>query len=289
MKIHIFIISCFLWAHVSLAQDDFPVDNSLMGEESTVVDKVFPAIQIFNFHTTAILPKGEMKLTFAHRMGVLNTGVEGSFGLYQANSRFGADLGLTPFLTIGVGSTSQKKLYDGYVKFQLTKQSAKFPVETSIFSSVSFSVLKLNYPDNRQAPWQRMFYTSQLLISRSISKKLSVQLAGTYLHKNMVESTNDKNDIFSIGTAMNLRVTRMLYVAGEYVFLPKNQVVPSTVVQHIGSIGIQIHTGPRHVFQIFLSNSVGILPGTVISETQQKFKPKSLRISFNIPTTFKLF
>jgi hypothetical protein len=230
-----------------------------------------------------------MKLTFAHRMGVLSTGTSGSFGLYQANSRFGADLGLTSFITFGIGSTSQKKLYDGYVKFQLTRQSAKFPVETSIFSSISFSALKLNYPDNRQASWQRMFYTSQLLVSRSISKKLSVQLTGTYLHKNMVESTNDKNDIFSIGGAVSMKLTRMLYIAAEYVFLPKNQVASLEVQQHIGSLGIQIHTGPRHVFQIFLSNSVGILPGTVISETQQKFKPKSLRISFNIPTTFKLY
>ncbi len=72
-------------------------------------------------------------------------------------------------------------------------------------------------------------------------------------------------------------------------YLPKKQVVSSFAQQRVISLGVQIHTGPRHVFQIFLSNAVGILPGTIITETQQKFIPKNLRICFNIPTTFNLY
>lgn len=271
------------------AQDDIPIDNSFMGDAETTIEKVFPTIQVYNLPTTAVLQKGEMKLYLAHRMGVLGVGTEGLFGLYQANSRIGADLGLTKKFTIGFGSTSQQKLYDGYVKYQITKQSYVFPVEMALFTSATITTMELDYPEEKQEAWQRMSYTSELMISRAISKKLSAQLVGAVVHKNMVTSAEDKNTIFSAGGLINVKTGRKLYLAAEYMYLPKNQVTSIAVQEHILSLGIQIHTGPRHIFQIFLSNAVGAIPGTVITETQQQFIPKNLRICFNIPTTFNLY
>ncbi|NSW46545.1 MAG: hypothetical protein HPY79_12095 [Bacteroidales bacterium] len=273
----------------SRAQDDIPVDNSLSDNDNSKVEKIFPTIQIFNLPTTTLLPKGEMKLYLAHRMGVMGTGLDGLFGLYQANSRFGADLGLNRFLNIGIGSTSQQKLYDGYLKTRIIKQSNKFPLEISAFTSIAISALKPNYPEDKQATWQQVFYTNELLFSRAFSNRFSGQLAFAHVHKNMVATAKDKNDIISFGGALNLKTGRMIYLAAEYMYLPANQVVSTEAQQHIVSLGVQIHTGPRHVFQIFLSNAVGIVPGTVLTETQQKFTPKNLRICFNIPTTFNIF
>jgi len=289
MKKLISILAFLCFQYVVFAQDDIPVDNSIAEGESKSIEKVFPTIQVFNFPTTTVLHKGEMKLYLAHRMGVVGTGLDGLFGLYQANSRFGADLGLTKNITIGVGSTSQQKLYDGYFKIRLIRQTEKFPVELSVFTSAVVSTLKKNYPEDKQASWQRMFYTNELMFSRAITPKFSAQVALAHVHKNMVATSKDKNDIISIGGALNVKTGRMIYWAAEYMYLPNNQIVSSVAQQHIVSLGVQIHTGPRHVFQIFLSNAVGVVPGTIITETQQKFMPKNLRISFNIPTTFNIF
>lgn len=292
MKVSKFYFSLAIFCFFILglnAQDDIPVDNSLESSNSSNVDKNFPTIQIFNLPTTTPLKKGEMKLYLAHRMGVLGTGVDGLFGLYQANSRIGADLGLMKNITIGLGSTSQQKLYDGYIKYRFLSQSSTIPVELAAITMIEYSALKLNNSDDKKAAWQRTSYFNELMLSRAFSSKFSMQLAFAHIHKNMVATKNDKNDMISLGGAVNYKTGRMIYLAAEYMYFPKNQVNSIVVQQHILSLGIQIHTGPRHVFQIFLSNAAGILPGTVLTETTQKLRLNNLRISFNIPTTFNIF
>ncbi|MCX7863230.1 MAG: DUF5777 family beta-barrel protein [Bacteroidales bacterium] len=289
-KYQMLVIYILMSFNVFSQIDSIPFDNSLEEINSSNVEKVFPTIIVYNLPTTTVLKKGEMKLYLAHRMGTLGTGVDGLFGLYQANSRIGADLGINKFVTVGIGTTSQQKYYDGYFKCQLTKQSHSFPFESAIFSSITFSNLKLNYPEQSQYLWQRIMYFNQIMLSRLIlNNKLALQLNLSHVHKNMVKTKIDRNDIFSIGSTVNLKLNRMFYLATEYMFLPSSMKGSTNMVSHIASVGVQIHTGPRHVFQIFLSNSVGILPPTVISETNSNFIPKNIRISFNIPTTFQIF
>ncbi len=270
-------------------QDDIPVDNTLGVDDIKKVDKVFPTIIVYNLPTSTVLQRGEMKLYLAHRMGVLGTGVDGAFGLYQANSRIGADLGLIKKLTIGIGSTSQKKLYDAYAKYQITQQSDKFPFETALFTSINYSNQKLDVPDEKQAAWQRVVYYNQFMLSRLFNGKYGVQIQIAHIHKNLVEIAADKNDIVAFGGIVNIKLNRMFYFATEYMYMPKKFVQSFSVQPHNLSLGIQIHTGPRHVFQICFSNSAGILPNNVITETTTKFGLKNLRLSFNIPTTFHLY
>lgn len=281
----------FIWGiSISLfSQEDIPIDNSLGQDSETIIDKVFPTIVVYNFPTSTVLRKGEVKLYLAHRMGKLGTGIDGLYGLYQANSRIGFDLGLNKIITLGVGTTSQQKFFDAYVKVQLSKQSKQFPFETALYTSFIYSNIKFNVPEDQQHTWQQLSYYNQFMISQLINKKIGIQLNLAHIHKNMVKTKNDKNDIFSVGGTLNVKLNRMFYFATEYVYLPSNMKGSQDVNSHIISTGIQIHTGPRHVFQIFLSNSVGILPSTVITETYSSFFPKNLRISFNIPTTFQLF
>lgn len=283
--------SCFLvlYANVVMSQD-IPIDNSLLESSSeNFVEKVFPTIQVFNFPVTNVLKKGEMKLLLTHHMGKIGQGIDGMFGMYQANSRVGIDLGLTRNFTVGVGNTSRKKYFDGYLKYRFMKQSSKFPVEISGFTSINYSPVLINLPDPVQESWQRIFYYNSLMISRSINEAFSVQLSFSHIHQNLVNSSLDKNDIFCVGFTGNYKLTRMIYFACEYFYFPLNQIVSEDINNHSLSVGIQIHSGPRHVFQIFLSNSESIIPGTVIFENTNKLKMKNLRFCFNIPTTFRIF
>ncbi len=273
----------------SICQEEIPIDNSLGETSIKKVDKVFPTILVYNMSTSTVLQKGEMKLYLAHRMGTIGTGFDGAFGLYQANSRFGFDLGIVKKLVVGMGTTSQKKLFDGYVKYQLTQQSEKFPFETALYTSINYSNQKFNVPDEKQRTWQRIVYYNQFMLSRLFKGKLAVQGMVAHIHKNMVETKKDKNDLLALGAIVNVKLNRMFYFAAEYLYLPKKSVQSMDVKANAVSVGIQIHTGPRHVFQLFLSNSAGILPNNVISETTTDFKPKFLRLCFNIPTTFHLF
>lgn len=288
-KIFYYFCLSVLCVNVVRSQD-IPIDNSLLDSSSeNIIEKVFPTIQVFNFPVTNVLKKGEMKLLFTHHMGTIGQGIEGMFGLYQANSRIGMDLGLTRNFTVGVGNTSRKKYFDGYLKYRIIQQSSKFPVEISAYTSINYSPILLNLPDPVQERWQRIFYYNSLMISRLINQGFSVQISFSHIHRNLVNSSFDNNDIFCLGFSGSYKLTRMIYLACEYFYFPPNQIVSEDINNHSISFGIQIHSGPRHVFQIFFSNSENIVPGTVIFENTSKLKLRNLRLCFNIPTTFRIF
>lgn len=289
-KIAILCLSLLLFTSV-YAQDSIPIVDDF-GEDSPIIDKTFPTIQIFNLPTTDVLPKGEMKLYIGHRMGELSTGIDGLFGLFTANSRIGADLGLLKHLTIGFGSTSQQKIYDGYVKYRIIQQgNHKMPITISIFSDISATFAEKTYPDGKDELWRKLSYFSSLMLSRKFSERYAAQASVAVIHKNMVASTDDKNTMYSVGIAMNYKLSRMWYLAGEFNYFPSDQIKSYQVSNKQISLGFQLHTGPRHVFQFFLSNSGGLNENTVITETMhhKKMALNHLRICFNIPTTFKLF
>lgn len=272
-------------------QDDIPMDTTLNDTSDEVVDKVFPAIQIFNHPTTDVLPRGEMKLYLGHRMGEVGTGASGLFGLYSANSRIGADVGLFRNITVGIGSTSQSKLYDAYGKWLIVRQgSHKMPISIAVFSNATIATGNLGYPEGvKEKTWQRLTYTSELLFSRKFTHRISAQMMVAYIHRNMVVNTKEKNGVFAAGVAANFKITNVWHIAAEFNVVPKNQIFLEGFRNTQLSIGVQIHTGPRHVFQLFLSNSSGINENTVLTQSFGAKGLKHLRLCFNIPTTFKIF
>ena len=288
-NIYIVLIALFFSLN-TFSQNDIPIVEDFGDEESEgeVVEKTFPAIRIFNLHTTDLLPKGEMKVYIAHRMGQIGTGIDGLYGLNTANSRIGADLGLIKKVTLGIGATSQQNLYGGYLKTVLVRQtSGASPVSIGLLGDATLSFAKNNYPESET--WQKMSYTSQMMVSHYSKIGLSVQGMFGIVHKNMVKSADDKNTMLVTGLAANYKIGRKMHLAFEYTYFPKNQVLSTKVSEHILSLGVQIQTGPRHVFQIFISNSGGINEKNVFTETSNDFNFDTIRICFNIPTTFKLY
>ena len=288
IKTATFFCFLFLGLHIS-AQDEIPLMDDFDGEE-TIVEKVFPAIQIFNLHTTNVLSTGDMKLYIGHRMGEVNSGSEGFYGLYTANSRIGADIGLTKKITVGVGTTSQQKIFDAYGKLSLVHQgSHNVPVSVALLSNVAIKTAKLPYPEKEIETWQKLNYYSSVMIARKVSDRFSVQGMAAVIHRNMVPKATEKNTIFATGASANLKLSRVWHLAGEYVYVPEKQINPATSTPHIVSLGVQIQTGPRHVFQIFFSNSGGLNEFNTLTATQKNFSFNSVRFCFNIPTTFKIF
>lgn len=291
MKKILLYIAISLSSASLFAQDDIPVDTTLSMSTDQIVAQTFPTIQIFNHPTTDVLPRGEMKLYLGHRMGEIGTGFDGLFGLFTANSRFGADVGILKNVTIGIGSTSQSKLYDGYFKWQIIQQGWKnMPLTIALFSNATIQAGDLGYPSTAKTEtWQRMTYTSELMFSRKFGDRFSAQLMAAYVHRNMTSTINDKNEVFGAGVAANIKITKVWHIAAEYSYVPKDQIDLEGFRSSQFSFGVQIHTGPRHVFQLFFSNSVGINESSVLTKSTGGKGFKHLHFSFNLPTTFKIF
>jgi len=136
----------------------------------------FKALQIGNLQSTKVIDKGDLYMVVAHRFGYLKSGIGEFYGLDQANTKIQLIYGLWKNLQIGVSRDSYEKTYSGTTKYRILKQSENKLVNIVFYGSLDINTLlnKRNYPGLRFG--DRLSYTSQLLVSRRFSPKLSVSL-----------------------------------------------------------------------------------------------------------------
>ncbi len=161
------------------------------------------------------------------------------------------------------------------------------PVSVSVFSSVALKSLKWPDPTVTNYFSSRLSYVAQILIARKISNELSIQLSPTYIHRNLVVTELDPNDLYAVGAGGRLKLTRRISLNAEYYYLinPTNNMTPQ--IYNPLSIGVDIETG-GHVFQLFFSNSVGTIEKQFIGETTGQWKKGDIHFGFNISRVFTL-
>lgn len=273
------------------AQDDL---MDLLGDDSETIDysyATFKTTRVINSHSVEQPASGTLLFIIQHRFGRINTGIYELFGLDQATIRFGLEYGINDRLSIGFGRNSYEKTYDGFVKYKVLRQSTgarKMPVTLSYYGGATINSLKWEDQgvENRTNYFSsRMTYTQMLLVARKISSGISLQLMPTYIHKNLVPTTHDKNDIFAIGIGGRFKLTNRLSVNAEYFYTPTNQI--SYDFQQPLSLGIDIETG-GHVFQLHFSNALAFFDSGYITETVGKWGKGDIYFGFNISRVFTL-
>ncbi|MFZ4522808.1 MAG: DUF5777 family beta-barrel protein [Bacteroidales bacterium] len=232
-------------------------------------------------------PKGNLNFLITHHFGALNSGYENLFGLKQATIRLGLEYGVTRWLGIAVGLNTDKNTWDGSAKIKLLRQSKgakKMPVTMDIYGNTAVYTTKWADPARTNYFSSRITYATQLLIARKFGNSLSLQIMPSYVHKNMVPTSEDKNDIFTLGAGGRIKLSQRVSVNAEYNYLFKGQVV-STKAYSSFSIGVDIETG-GHVFQVFLTNSYGEYEQTILTETRGKWSNGDIFLGFNINRMF---
>ncbi|NOR88376.1 MAG: hypothetical protein GQ527_12275 [Bacteroidales bacterium] len=233
--------------------------------------------------------KSDMIFIISHHFGKLSGGAYEFFGLDQATMRLGFEYGITDRLTVGIGRSTYNKTYDGFLKYKLLRQSkgAKtMPITLNLVSGVYVNSLKWPEPDRENYFSSRMSYMFQALVARKFNKRLSLQLMPTIVHKNLVATAADHNDIISIGGGGRYKFTNRSSVNIEYYYVLPDQIVSYDYVNSL-TVGFDIETG-GHVFQLFFSNSVPINTPDFITQTNEKWTDGGIYFGFNIARVFTI-
>ena len=137
----------------------------------------------------------------------------------------------------------------------------------------------------------RLSYTGQLLIARKFSTNFSLQLMPTIIHKNLVESYEENNQ-FALGIGGRTqtheepgahdRILLQLQRPGQRCTLTEDQKQYDAF-----TLGIDIETG-GHVFQLLLTNAIGLTERAFITETRDDFFAGDIHFGFNVTRTFQL-
>lgn len=277
---------------VSIMAQDNLMDllNENTKPEINYTTATFKSTRVLNGHSIERMKEGQLDFRISHRFGRLNTGPYEFFGLDQSSIHFSLEYGIFNWLMVGLGRSSYEKTYDGFVKFSILRQSSGarvMPVSLSWFSSLAVTSVK--WPDPTRVNYfsSRLSYVHQVLIARKISQAFSLQVSPTFVHRNMVATEIDPNDLYAVGAGGRMKLSKRISLNAEYFYLANPRLYMSQKVYNPLSAGFDIETG-GHVFQLFFTNSLAMIEKGFIGETTGSWLKGDIHFGFNISRVFTL-
>jgi len=284
---YLFVLIAALFAAGLNAQEDDLL--SLLGEEEETVEYVnaaFKTNRVINLHSLESTSAGVLDIKISHRFGTLNRGAYELFGLDNATIRIGGDYGITDQLTIGLGRSSFQKTYDGFVKYKFLRQSTgakKMPLTAAFFASTALQTMKWQNPDRENYFSSRLYYTFQMIVGRKFSESFSLQLSPTVVHRNLVKTSAESNDVFALAAAGRIKITKRLALNAEYIYVLPDQLLPG--FRNSLSVGFDIETG-GHVFQLHFTNSTSMIAPGFVAQTVENWGDGGIHFGFNVSRVF---
>jgi opacity protein-like surface antigen len=287
MKITLSLLAfIFFFQYQAFGQNDL---LSLIEDDTLVNDEVFGTFKttrIVSGQSVELVHVNVLNFIIGHRFGRINEGAYHFFGLDQATIRLGFEYGLMDWMSIGLGRSSFQKTYDASIKIRPLVQGASggMPISAALYSGLAVNTLRWSDPERPFHFASRLSYFHQVLIARKFSPDLSLQLSPTLVHRNMVETTQDKNDVYALGLGGRYRITNRFTLNAEYFYRITNDASNSN---NSIAIGFDIDTG-GHIFQLHFTNSQGMVENYFIAETQGDFFGGDIYFGFNINRVFNI-
>jgi hypothetical protein len=286
------ILFLFLVLAASLyAQDDLMNmigDNT--AKEINYATATFKSTRVINGHSVQMMAPGQLDVRISHRFGRINSGAYEFFGLDQSNMHFSLEYGITKWLMVGIGRGSYEKTFDGFAKYLILRQSTgarNMPVSVSALTSIAATSLKWADPARTNYFSSRLSYVGQLMIARKFSPSFSLQLTPTIVHRNLVPTELDPNDIYAVGAGGRMKLTKRISLNAEYFYMINSKKYMSETIHDPFSVGFDIETG-GHVFTLLFTNSLQMIEKGFVGETTGNWLKGDIHFGFNISRVFTL-
>lgn len=275
----------------SFAQDTTNLLNLVAKEElkREYVYNAFKSSRVIMTHSMEMLPPGVLDFRILHRFGRINGGAYEFFGLDgPATVRLSLDYGINDDWSIGIGRSTFNKELDGFIKYRLLQQAkgAK-PIPFSIVAIAGSTLTTLKWSDPTRQNYfsSRMAYYGQAIIGRKFSEALTLQLTPSVVHRNLVPTTNDPNDLFAVGVGGRLKLTRRISFNLDYHYVVNPN--EEAGFHNPLSVGFDIETG-GHVFQLHFTNSKGMNERAFLAATEYDWGNGDIFFGFNISRAFQI-
>jgi hypothetical protein len=278
------------------SQDDLMKElEKAQKPETNYALQTFKGTRIINGQSVETKGKGELEFIFSHRFDKINTGSYHAWGFDgYALVRLGLEYGVTDRFGVGLGRVFSygNKMVDFYGKYKIVQQSSgekNFPVTITAIGTITYQA----FPNAANATAQnpdigtsdRMGYVFEVLIARKFSSKFSAQISPMIIHRNAVVKAIENNDDYALGLAARYRFTRSVSLIGEY--NSRLNANANSPYYNSAGLGFDIETG-GHVFQLIFTNSLGLNPQSIVTQTDGNIGNGDIHFGFNITRTFQL-
>ncbi len=268
----------------AFSQDDLlkQIDTDSVQNDFEIA--AFKGLKIVNFETTKMAAKKTLYFVVSHRFGSIKAGIEDFFGLDQAVTRLNFVYGITDGINLGISRSSYERTYEASLKFRLARQEKNgFP-----FNIVSFNTILMNGAlDESNLPSlefkHRLSYSTQILISRKLGQKLSMEVAPTFFHDNLVSLDEQENSQYALGIGGRYKISKRVSFNADYGF-HLNRASNSPFKNPL-SIGMDIETG-GHVFQLHFTNAQPMNVNTFLNQATGDWGSADIYFGFNLLRVF---
>ncbi len=274
----------FLLPFMALAQEDLLGEIDIDSVEADFEQAAFKGLKIVNFESTKMVPQKQLYFVVSHRFGSIQTGIEDFFGLDQAVTRLNFIYGITDGINVGLSRSSFQKTYEASLKLRLIRQKrGGSPFNVVLFNSVlvNTSLEEEVLPGLKFE--NRLSYSTQALISRKLNENLSIQVAPTYFHDNLVALDEQENSQFAIGIGGRHKLTKRWSINFDY-GLHLNRASNSPFKNPL-SIGFDLETG-GHVFQLHFTNAQPMNVKTFLGQATGDWSEGDIFFGFNLSRVF---
>jgi hypothetical protein len=265
----------------------------------------FESSYIIDNQTDVILNKKALEVMFQHRFGLIDDWSD-FYGIWgAANIRIGASYGVHERVTLGFGTTKNRRYQDLNWKVALLRQTRqdKMPVNLTYYGNFVYDARKqsptnvppINYHQDRYS------YFHQLILSRRFNPNLSLQFTTSLSHYNTVYGPDlaknyegMDNDVFGISIGGRYKITPNTAILVDYSqplvsydlyntqsLNPDTGVYEYKSLQPGFSLGFEFGTS-GHAFQVFVSNNWGIVNQDNYMWNTNDFFSGDVLIGFNM-------
>jgi hypothetical protein len=289
LKPLLLLLSSFQLAMSAMSQEEDMM--KMLGEEKPKKEYVFNAFKssrVIMSHSMEMLRPGVLDFRILHRFGNINQGVSELFGLDQATIRLGLDYGISNNLTVGIGRANFRKELDGFIKYRPIQQASGpggSPVSVLAVAGATLTTMPWADPTRDNYFSSRMAFYGQAVIGRKFSDALTLQLMPTILHRNLVTTNEDPNDLYAAGLGGRVKLSKRISLNVDYYYVVNQNEARN--VHNPLSIGFDIETG-GHVFQLHFTNAVGMNERVFLTETINDWGRGDIQFGFNISRAFQI-
>lgn len=270
------------------AQDDLLADLDAMApaEAKQYVFATFKGTKLVNGATVEMPGSGVGQFIIGHRFGALNDRpLYNLFGIDVAQIRFEYSYNPVSWLNLGLGRSSGSKTYDGFTKVRLLRQARggsgfQSPITAVWYSSMTVTTVPFSDGFDHYVT-DRLAYAHQLLLARKFNDKVSLQVAPTLVHFNLVPLASDRNDQLGLGLSGRYKLTQRMALTAEAMLRHTALAGSHTPL----SIGLDLETG-GHVFQFHITNARSMADPQWMMQTPGSWANGDLFLGFNISRVF---
>jgi hypothetical protein len=124
-----------------------------------------------------------------------------------------------------------------------------------------------------------------VIIGRKFSNGFSFQVSPSLVHRNLVATHEESNNVYALGFAGRVKLNKRLSINAEYIYVFPDQLAEE--YRNSLSIGFDIETG-GHVFQLHFTNSTSMIEKGFIAETVGNWADGGVHFGFNISRVFNV-